>query len=234
MVVDNRYENHSENFFQESHNPIRILIADRYLVVSSGLRYELEKYDNISVVGITNSGREAIDLALKLKPDLLVTDIALLDLNGMQVTRRLQNQYSSPKESTRVLAFSEQCDKHHVWGMLVAGAIGYILKNEPISSLIESVKLAARGQTTLSLPIQKILIELIPALNQTLSNREKDVMSLVGQGLSNKEISKALQISESTITHYLSNIYQKLPTVRNRAEAVAWARINKIAHTAHL
>ena len=128
----------------------------------------------------------------------------------------------------QILVFSEQRDKHHIWGMLSAGASGYLLKNETIDTLVLAIEAVSRGEVALSQSVQATLVALIPSLNQALSQREKDILVLLGQGLNNSEISQILQISESTVNHHISKAYHKLPTVRSRAEAVAWTHINQI------
>lgn len=207
---------------------IRIVIADRFPVVSNGIRYEVEKRKNLSVVGMSDRGDEALDLVHTLKPDILVTDVTLNNMNGIQLVRLLMGQHQESAVSPRILIFSEQRDKHHIWGMLSAGANGYLLKNETIDTLILAIEAVARGEVALSQTVQATLVGLIPSLNQALSQREKDILVLLGRGLNNREIGRILQISESTVNHHISKAYHKLPTVRSRAEAVAWTHINKI------
>jgi len=209
----------------------RIVIADRFPVISNGIRYEVEKLKHLGVVGITERGDEALDLVHRLKPDILVTDVNLNNMNGIQLVRQLKCQHQEPAAAPQVLVFSEQRDKHHIWGMLSAGASGYLLKNESVETLILAIEAVARGEVALSQWVQATLVDLIPSLNQTLSQREKDILVLLGQGLNNYEIGQALQISESTVNHHISKAYHKLPTVRSRAEAVAWTYINQINYT---
>lgn len=206
----------------------RIVIADRFPVISNGIRYEVEKRNNLYVVGMSDCGNEAFDLVETLKPDILVTDVTLNNMNGIQLVRRIMGQSPEQDNFPRILAFSEQRDKHHIWGMLSAGANGYLLKNETIDTLIRAIEAVTRGEVALSQSVQATLVSLIPSLNKTLSQREKDILVLLGQGLNNHEIGQILQISESTVNHHISKAYHKLPTVRSRAEAVAWTHINQI------
>ena len=206
----------------------RIVIADRFPVISNGIRYEVEKRPNLSVVGMSDRGDEALNLVYTLKPDILVTDVTLNNVNGIQLVRQLMSQNQELASLPQILVFSEQRDKHHIWGMLSAGASGYLLKNETIDTLVLAIEAVSRGEVALSQSVQATLVALIPSLNQTLSQREKDILVLLGQGLNNSEISQILQISESTVNHHISKAYHKLPTVRSRAEAVAWTHINQL------
>ncbi len=206
----------------------RIVIADRFPVISNGICYEVEKRENLRVVGISDRGDKVLDLVHTQKPNILVTDVTLNDMNGIQLVRQLMAQHQESADPFRVLVFSEQRDKHHIWGMLSAGASGYLLKNETINTLILAIEAVARGEVALSQSVQATLVALIPSLNPTLSQREKDILVLLGQGLNNHEIGQILQISESTVNHHISKAYHKLPTVRSRAEAVAWTHINQI------
>ena len=206
----------------------RIVIADRFPVISNGIRYEVEKRPNLSVVGMSDRGDEALNLVHTLKPDILVTDVTLNNVNGIQLVRQLMSQNQEQASLPQILVFSEQRDKHHIWGMLSAGASGYLLKNETIDTLVLAIEAVSRGEVALSQSVQATLVALIPSLNQALSQREKDILVLLGQGLNNSEISQILQISESTVNHHISKAYHKLPTVRSRAEAVAWTHINQI------
>ena len=206
----------------------RIVIAERFPVISNGIRYEVEKRPNLSVVGMSDRGDEALDLVHTLKPDILVTDVTLNNVNGIQLVRQLMSQNQEQASLPQILVFSEQRDKHHIWGMLSAGASGYLLKNETIDTLVLAIEAVSRGEVALSQSVQATLVALIPSLNQALSQREKDILVLLGQGLNNSEISQILQISESTVNHHISKAYHKLPTVRSRAEAVAWTHINQI------
>ncbi len=208
--------------------PTRIIIADRFPVISNGIRYEVEKRKDLRVVGMSDRGDEAFDLAYTLKPDILVTDVTLNNVNGIELVRKLVGQGRNQGNAPRILVFSEQRDKHHIWGMLSAGANGYLLKNETIDTLVLAIEAVAKGEVALSQLVQATLVGLIPSLNQTLSQREKDILVLLAQGLNSGEIGQILQISESTVNHHISKAYHKLPTVRSRAEAVAWTHINQI------
>lgn len=208
-----------------NHQDIRIVVADQHPVIRNGICYEAGKLTNLTVVGSTDNAAEVIEMVGNLQPTILITDVNLHGLNGVQLVQQLYSQKKIGQ--TRVLVFSEQRDKHHIWGMLSAGAHGYLLKNEPISTLIQAIVGMARGEVVMSQSVQATLLSVIPSINLSLSQREKDILFLLGRGLNNTEISRQLQISESTVNHHISKTYHKLPTVRSRAEAVAWVHINR-------
>lgn len=211
---------------------IRILVADKHQVVRTGILREVAKYDDMGVVGETADGYEALQLARQLQPDVVILDVRLTGLNGVQVTRLLNRITWKTAESTTlspaVLVFSTYSDKQYVWSLLAVGAKGYLLKSDPPQELIRGIRQLAAGQTILSLPIQTTLIEMVPKLNQELSDSEMKVLQLLAHGLTNREIAQNLKITEGTVKTHLNNTYRKVPWIRTRAEAIAWAWINRI------
>lgn len=211
---------------------IRVLLADMHHIVRNGVRQEINNQADMLVVGETTNGYEALDLSWKLKPDVVVLDIKLAGLNGIKVARRLckttWNTISQSNQAPLVLVFSAYSDKQYVWSLLAAGVRGYLLKNEPIEQLPTGIRQIVAGQTVLSQIVQTNLIELIPYLNQELSDAEIKVMQMLAHGLSNWEIAQNLHITEGTVKSHLTNTYRKIPWVRSRAEAVTWAWINRI------
>lgn len=201
-------------------------------IVRNGLRQEIEKQTDMIVVGETVDGYEALDLAAQLKLDVVVLDVKLAGLNGIYVTRCLtemtRNTTNKPKPAPTVLVFSAYGDKQYVWSSLAAGARGYLLKSELIERLPAAIRQVAAGETVLSQTVQTNMVELIPSLNRELSTSEFKVIQLLAHGLSNREIAQKLRISEGTVRSHLNNTYRKIPWIRTRAEAVAWAWINHI------
>jgi DNA-binding NarL/FixJ family response regulator len=210
----------------------RILIADVHKVVRRGICQEVAHQVDMEAVGETANGYEALSLAQQLQPDIVVLDIKLNGLDGIEVTRRLQKMtwQSPPAHSccAAVLVFSAYSDKQYVWSLLAVGTTGYLLKNEPLDKLVEGIRAVAAGQTVLSQSVQNNIIEMIPKLNQSLSNSEAKVLQLLAHGLSNQEVATQLHITEGTVKAHLSNTYRKIPWIRTRAEAIAWAWINRI------
>lgn len=221
---------------QQTRFTIRILLADMHHVVRDGIRQEIEKQADMVVVGETDNGYEALDLAAGLDLDVVVLDVKLAGLNGIYVTRCLNDMTRTKTKQTNpapaVLVFSAYSDKQYVWSSLAAGARGYLLKSELIEQLPVSIRQVAAGETVLSQIVQTSMVELIPSLNQELSASEFKVIQLLAHGLSNKEIARKLHISEGTVKSHLSNTYRKIPWIRTRAEAITWAWINHITSEA--
>ena len=210
----------------------RIVIADSHEVVRRGICQEIAHQPDMEVVGITADGYEALALVRRLRPDVVVLDVKLANLDGVEVTRALQEitWQSAQKhgQSTAVLVFSAYSDKQYIWSLLAVGVKGYLLKSEPLEQLIRGIRCVAAKQTVLSQSIQNSIIEMIPKLNQDLSATEAKVMQLLARGMSNQEIAAQLHITEGTVKAHLSNTYRKIPWIRTRAEAIAWAWINRI------
>ena len=204
----------------------RVLLVDSHHIVRKGIRREIESEPDILVVGETNNGYEAIELSGKLKADVVILDVQLAELNGVKVTQYLNE--NTRRVTPFVLVFSSYSDKQYVWSFLAAGAKGYLLKSEPIMHLLTGIRRVVAGQTILSQTVQNNLVGLIPYLNQELSNGELKIVQLLAHGMTNREIAQILHISESTVKAHLNNMYRKIPWIRNRAEAISWAWINRI------
>jgi NarL family two-component system response regulator LiaR len=210
---------------------IQVLVVDNHHVVRQGLRSEIEKHSDIELVGEAANGYDAVRLAVQLRPDILILDAHLSGLNGIQVVRRLNNMRLSTCQTQwppQILVLSDHSDKQYIWSFLSAGVRGYLLKSEEMSQIVAGIRLLVSGQTILSNPVQTLLIELIPTLTHELSVREIDVLKLLAKGLTNQAIAETLQISERAVRNHLNNTYRKVPIVRTRAEAVAWAWINQL------
>ncbi len=213
-------------------SPIRVLIADEYAIVRRGLIQEIEQQPDMRLVGEANTGPDALQMAQTIPADVLLLDTRLPGLNGIQIARQLQrSSFSRDKSRDRrpqLLVFTAYRDRQYVWSLLAAGARGYLLKEEPLPVVMDAIRLLAQGHTALSLPIQTLLVELIPALNQTLSQREVAILRLLAQGKSHQEIAESLAITEKTVRNHLHNAYRKVPTVKSQAEAIAWTWINRL------
>lgn len=210
----------------------RVLLADMHHIARKGIRQEIANQADIWVVGETDDGYELLDLASTLKPAVVILDIKLARLSGVEVTRYLNEMARNTAQRANlapvVLVFSAYSDKQYVWSLLAAGARGYLLKSEPLAQLVTGIRQVAAGQTVLSQSVQTNIVELIPYLNQELSDGESKVVQLLAHGLSNREIAQNLHISEGTVKSHLNNTYRKIPWIRTRAEAIAWAWINHI------
>jgi DNA-binding NarL/FixJ family response regulator len=211
--------------------PIRVLLADDHHVVRSGIRGELERHADIEVVGEASNGEEALSFAKRLQPDVLVLDINMPMVSGTEVTEQL-NQISAPSDSKiwppHILILSAYCEQEYVYSLFAAGAKGYLLKDEPPNRIVSSIRQVMKGEPALSLPVQKALLTRKNRQEHDLSIRELEVIRLMAKGNTNEEIAESLVIAIGTVKNHVTNIYKKLPNVRTRSEAVAWAWENRI------
>ena len=209
---------------------IHVLLADTHKVICDGLRHEIGQHNDIEVVAETDDGYEVIRLVSLINPDVVVLDVNLRHLGGIQVARFINQNNPQDLEATppRVLAFSSYSDKQYIWGMLAAGVKGYLLKSDSLEKVVMGIRNVAAGETVLSQQVQNTLLRFIPELHQELSQSEINVLQLLAHGLSNEQIAASLKITEGTVKNHLHNTYRKIPWVRTRAEAVAWAWINRI------
>ncbi len=205
---------------------IRILLADDHPIVRDGLRLLLERAPDLAVVCEAGDGPEALRLAVALRPDVLILDLALPELSGVEVARRLQADWSPVK----ILALSAHDDAAYVRGVLTHGAAGYLLKDEARQTIVDAVRGVARGERGwLSRQVAACLFQPEQAANQdapvslpVLTAREREVLRLVARGQNNEQIAGILGISSGTVRAHLVAIFPKLG-VHRRSEAVAHA-----------
>jgi two-component system, NarL family, response regulator LiaR len=200
---------------------IRVVIADDHNVVRKGIRDLLSDEDDITVVGEARNGHEAVDLATALRPDVVVMDIAMPELTGVEATRQIRTQ----APDVRVLVLTAYDDDPYIYSLLDAGATGYILKTAESREIVRAVRATAAGQSALDPAIAPRLIARLtkPAAGgDTLTGRELDVLRLAARGQTNKQIGAELAISDRTVQNHLANIYAKLG-VASRTEAVTAA-----------
>ncbi|MBK9713177.1 MAG: response regulator transcription factor [Kouleothrix sp.] len=200
---------------------IRVVIADDHTVVRKGIRDLLSDEDDIVVVGEARNGHEAVDLATALLPDVVVMDIAMPELSGVEATRQLRAQ----APAVRVLVLTAYDDDPYIYGLLDAGASGYILKTAESREIARAVRATAAGQSAIDPAVAPRLIARLthpPAGGDTLTERELDVLRRAARGLTNKQIGADLAISDRTVQNHLANIYAKLG-VASRTEAVTAA-----------
>ena len=194
---------------------IRVLIADDHKIMLAGLRSILEKQTDFEVVGEADNGRKAVQMAQEKKPDVIVMDVSMPDLNGIEATKQIIE--SLPE--TRVIALSMHSDKRFVMGMLRAGASGYLLKDCASQELANAIVQVARGKKYLSPEITGVVIddfllgdsseEVATAASQ-LSPREREVLQLIAEGWSTKQIASHLYVSIKTIETHRRQIMKKL------------------------
>lgn len=202
-------------------NPIRILLVDDHDMVRRGLAVFLEAFPDMELVGEAANGVEAVDLCEQLQPDVILMDVLMPEMDGIEATRRIHT--ISP--ATQVLMLSSAKDEDLIKSGLQAGAIGYMLKNASVNELAEAVRAAHRGQSTLSPAVTQVLVAATarpPEPEYHLTERERELLGLLVKGLSNPQIASQLTISLSTVKFHISSILAKLGT-SSRTAAVAMA-----------
>jgi DNA-binding NarL/FixJ family response regulator len=206
---------------------IDVLLADDQELVRSGFRLILELADGIDVVGEATDGREAVRLAKELQPDVVLMDVRMPELDGIEATRRLRQA----GVDARVLVLTTFDLDEYVYGAIRAGASGFLLKDAPRDQLVTAVRTVARGEALLAPAITQRLIERFvarPPASETapaiarLSSRELEVLRLLARGLSNAEIAVELIVGEATVKTHVARILRKLD-VRDRVQAVVFA-----------
>ncbi|HEY80900.1 MAG TPA: response regulator transcription factor, partial [Caldilineae bacterium] len=196
---------------------IRVLLADDHPTLRLGLRVLLDQAPDVEVVGEAEEGEEALAQIEALQPDVAVLDCKLPGLSGMEVAAAIV----SKGLPVRVLALSAYDDERYLQGMLKAGAVGYLLKEEAPPNIVAAVRAAARGEqrwTADQLARARRWQEEVEAMWARLTEREGEVLALVAEGKSNKEIAQALSVSERTVEFHVSNILGKLG-LSSRVEA---------------
>lgn len=197
---------------------IRVVVADDHKVVRAGIRELLADEPDIQVVGEARDGQEAVALAISLRPDVVVMDINMPELSGVEATRQIR----AAAPAVRVLALTAYQDDPYIYGLLDAGASGYMLKTAEGQEIVRAVRATAAGQSAIDPAVAPRLIARLTRPVQhaeTLTERELDVLRLAARGQTNKQIGAALQISDRTVQNHLANIYAKLE-VASRTEAV--------------
>ena len=201
---------------------MRVVLADDHPVVRSGIRTLLEKAPDIVVVGEARGGAEALQLAHELMPDVLLLDMEMPDIGGVEVSRSLKASGSK----VRVLALSAYDDEHYIVEILSSGAAGYLTEEEAIETIVEAVRGVARGEEGWLSRRAAAKITAWTRRDNTpgvrLTDREFEVVRLLSHGWTNNLIAEELSLTERTVRFHLRNIYDKLD-VNTRGEAIAWA-----------
>src|SRR5437868_2854300 len=199
---------------------IRVLIADDHSVVREGLRVFLQRDPEVVVVGAAADGAEAVELARQLCPDVVLMDLLMPVMDGIAATAAIR----SALPETEVIALTSVLESTAVVGAMKAGAIGYLLKDTQAPELRRAIKAAAAGQVQLSPQASAYLMRELrtPETIEALTEREMEVLRLLVQGHSNKEIARALQIAEDTVKVHVKHILAKLG-VQSRTQAVLYA-----------
>ncbi len=205
---------------------IRVLVADDQSMVRAGFRMLLSGQEHIDVVAEASNGLEAIEKADRFHPDVVLMDIRMPELDGLEATKRIL----ATDSGARILVLTTFDLDEYVYEALRAGASGFVLKDEPPEQLLTAIRTVAAGDALLSPTVTKRVIERFtriprptpPKEVDDLSARERDVLRLVARGLSNAEIGQELYISETTVKTHVTHILQKL-NLRDRVQAVVLA-----------
>ncbi|MCI0388389.1 MAG: response regulator transcription factor [Acidobacteria bacterium] len=205
---------------------IRILLADDHNVVRKGLRRTIEEHNEWEVCGETSNGREAVALALELKPDIVVLDLTMPDLNGIEATRQIKKILPQ----TEILIFTMHESEEMIHRALEAGARGFILKSDDELELVEAIKVISRHRPFFTAAASEALLDnfLRTSVKESvLTDREREVVQLLAEGKANKEVAVALDISVKTAETHRAAIMRKLE-IDSLAELVRYAIRNHL------
>ena len=208
----------------------RILIVDDEELVRTGFRMILQAENDFEVFGEASNGSEAVAMVRSLKPDVVLMDIHMPEMDGLEATREIAQSESDPESRVLILTTFDQDE--YVYQALRAGASGFLLKRTPAATLVEGIRVIANGDALLAPSVTRRLIDQFanqtepqkaePAELQVLSDREREVLTLVAKGLSNSECAEQLFLSEGTVKTHVKRIYTKLD-LRDRTQAVIFA-----------
>jgi len=208
-------------------NPIRILLADDHTVIRRGLRALLERQSGFAVVAEAADGREAVETAAAVQPDVAVIDIGMPNINGIEAARRITEK----RPETAVVILSMHADESYVLRALKSGARGYLLKDSPEEDLIDAIRAVHAGKAFFSPEISKMLAEDymrqmrqrgVEDSYELLTPREREVLQMLGEGKSNKEVATQLNLSLHTVETHRGNVLEKL-NLHSTAEMILYA-----------
>jgi len=208
----------------------RILLVDDHPMMRRGLRDLLELEDDLEMVGEAGNGEDAIRLAQQIEPDLILMDLNMPGIDGLETTRRMRDA----DIDARIIMFTVSDEQGHVLEALRNGADGYLLKDMDAEELIEQIRIAATGRMALSPELTQVLAEAIRVRPKptgqvqfsSLTKREKEVLRQIAKGQSNKMIARKLGITEGTVKVHVKNLLHKLG-LRSRVEAAVWVLENE-------
>lgn len=214
-----------QSSLKEKIKKIKIIIVDDHIMLRDGIKNVVNDINDFEIIGETGDGYEAISLAKILKPDIILMDISLPNINGIEVTRRIKKDHPNIK----IIGLTMHDNEEYLSQMLQAGASGYIIKKAAASELQEAIRIVSRGESYLYPTVAKHLIgsylrgiEGGNKSSEGLTSREKEILILIAEGNTNKEIAGHLQLSVKTVETHRSHIFEKL-NVKDRIEAVRYA-----------
>ena len=203
---------------------IKILLVDDHAIMRDGIKALLSIYDDIEVVGEASEGREAIEMARELNPDVVVMDISMPGMDGLEVTRRLTKRNPGMK----VIILTQHDNREYILSAIKVGAAGYIPKKALGSDLISAIRAVHSGDSFLYPSAAKTLIDDYrkqaeqPDIYESLTEREREILKLIAEGLTSREIANALYISQKTVQGHRTKIMEKLD-LHNRTELIKYA-----------
>lgn len=206
---------------------IKIVVADDHDIVRLGIVGLLSREEAFEVIGEANNGQEAVELAKTLKPNVVLMDLTIPILNGIEATQQIVDACPN----TRVVVLTMHQDRAHIRRAFEAGASGYVLKKNELGDLIRAIRTVQKGEVFLSPAISRVVVEtfvgredlpISGGKNDGLSHREREVLVLVAEGQTNKEIADSLHIAEKTVAAHRANVMQKLD-LKNAADLVRYA-----------
>lgn len=203
---------------------IRVLLVDDHRLVQAGLQRLLDAAKDLEVVAVANNGEEGVAIAREQKPDVVLMDLSMPGIGGIEATRRIVE--SDP--NIKVVVLTAHSDKERILDALDAGAVGYLLKDVEPAELVQGLRATVKGESPLHPRAAKALLEARTATRPAhhLTKREQEVLALITEGLANKQVARRLGISEKTVKTHLTRIYQQLD-VSDRTQAALWAERHK-------
>ncbi|MGL6338204.1 MAG: response regulator transcription factor [Waterburya sp.] len=208
---------------------IRVLLVDDQALFLEGLANLLALEEDLEIVGQAYDGKEAIALTQKLQPDVILMDVRMPICDGVEATRKIHQSYPQIK----IMVLTTFNEDEYIWRSLQAGALGYLLKNTPSQQIAGAIRTLYQGHCQLDSSVAvKVFAQLKPPVEirqqdyQTFfSDRELEILKLLGQGQNNREIAQTLHLTEGTVKNYITNIFCQLG-VRDRTQAALWAKQN--------
>jgi DNA-binding NarL/FixJ family response regulator len=204
---------------------IRVLLCDDHAIVREGLARLLDRTEGIEVVGSAADGAEAVAAAVAARPDVVLMDLAMPNVDGITATRRIVAE----APGANVVVLTSFGDNTRIHDALDAGALGYLLKDADAAEVVRAIRAASRGEAPLDPRVARAVLArgTTPAALSAMTTREREVLALLGTGLPNKVIARRLGISEATVKAHLTRIFRQIG-VTDRTQAAIWAREHRV------
>ncbi len=205
---------------------IKVILVDDHAIMRDGIRNLLQEESDIEVIGEADNGRQAVKISIEKNPDIVITDIAMHDMNGIEATRQIKKE----NPDIKIIALSGHSERQIVIGVFRAGASGYLLKESTSTELVEAIRTVYRGHNYLSQKISDIVLQELSDIKRDseeigadlLTSRENEILQLIAEGNATKRIAEVLFISPKTVESHRANIMEKL-NIRNLPELTKYA-----------